>query len=110
VEALAQAGSDTPREDASEIVRAFRNEASDTDQRELRKGIETELAWRRNREVATAYLAKHSLRLAILEGALKGAEGYRRASCKSLYQNVDELDQKLNRQTLSNNICLKKSY
>ena len=75
---LMNAGSSSPREDAAAIVRAFQDDATDVQLRELRAQLERELASRTNAHVVTTALVTHSLILAVLEGARAATAGSER--------------------------------
>jgi hypothetical protein len=74
LEVLVKAKSATPQQDAVEIVRAFREGTNNAELNDLRKQLETDWAWRRQVQVMTGNLTVHSLRLAILEAALKAVK------------------------------------
>ena len=71
-EALAQAGWPDPRAGGAEIVRTFRDHASDPELNELRNRIEAEC--RLKLHVPVGHLRKHQFWLAVLEGAHKATQ------------------------------------
>jgi hypothetical protein len=70
-EALAQAHWPDPRKGGAEIVRAFRDQASDAELNELRDRIKAEC--RLKPHVPVGHLREHQFWLAVLEGAQKAA-------------------------------------
>ena len=71
-EALARAGWPDPRAGGAEIVRTFRDHASDPELTELRSRIETEC--RLKPRAPVGHLREHQFWLAVLEGAHKAAQ------------------------------------
>lgn len=71
-EALTQAGWPDPRAGGAEIVRTFRDHASNPELNELRNRIEAEC--RLKPHVPVGHLREHQFWLAVLEGAHKAAQ------------------------------------